>query len=147
MTRYLLDTTVLSLLDPRRAAVPPGFLDWARRNEQALFASTMSIAEIEQGIAKLRRNERQKRADALETWRDDLIEALGPRLLPMDAKVARTTGAFSDALRAEGVHPGLADVIIGATAHVHDLAVLTLNERHFAVLRIPFHTPMAIVGA
>ena len=43
---------------------------------------------------------------------------------------------MSEAAIAIGRHPGLADIIIAATARVHGLTVLTRNLKHFIPLGI-----------
>ena len=55
MTKYLLDTNVVSMLDPRRQAHAPGLIDWLDRNGASLFLSVMTIIEFDAGILKLRR--------------------------------------------------------------------------------------------
>ncbi|WP_352801978.1 hypothetical protein [Mesorhizobium sp. M0909] len=42
---------------------------------------------------------------------------------------------------ARGANPGLADVLIAATARLHGLSVLTANTRHFAILDVPYLNP------
>src|SRR5215831_10638467 len=67
--KYLLDTNVVSMLDPRRHAQAPAlidWLDWLDRNGASLFLSVMTIAEIEAGILKLRRQRKIERSDELE---------------------------------------------------------------------------------
>ncbi|MDN2579073.1 hypothetical protein [Aquibium sp. ELW1220] len=44
---------------------------------------------------------------------------------------------MSDAARARGRDPGLADVMIAAIADVHELTVATRNLRHFDPLAVP----------
>ena len=56
--------------------------------------------------------------------------------------VARRAGAISDRARAAGSHPGLADILIAATASVHGLVVATRNLRHFEVLQVPCIDPL-----
>jgi hypothetical protein len=52
------------------------------------------IGEIRQGVERLRaRNPR--RAQALERWLEELMESFGERVLPVDEKRLRRTGAGS----------------------------------------------------
>jgi predicted nucleic acid-binding protein len=64
-------------------------------------------------------------------------------MLAMDAEVAAEAGRLSDLATARGVHPGTADVMIAATATVHDLTLLTYNLKHFAPLEIGAIDPTA----
>ena len=63
------------------------------------------------------------------------------RILVMDTTVAIKVGAMEDATVARGRSPGLADVIIAATAQVHGLTVVTDNIRHFEELGVPLEAP------
>lgn len=70
---YLLDTSVLSLLAPGRPALHDQLSGWLNRNGHRLYISTITIAEIEQGICKLRRNGGDARAALLSQWLEALI--------------------------------------------------------------------------
>ncbi len=139
---YLLDTSVLSLLAPGRAAPDDSLSTWLHERSDRLFISAVTIAEIEQGICKLRRSGGVERAEALRGWLDALIENGGDQVLPLDIDTGRATGALSDQAFAAGRHPGFADVAIAATAQVHDLLILTRNGKHFAPLGVPFADPV-----
>lgn len=138
----LLDTSVLSLLAPGRLAPDHPFAGWLRDHSDQLFISAVTVAEIEQGICKLRRSGGAQRADALTLWLDRLIEQGGDRILALDTVTAREAGALSDRALAAGRHPGFADVAIATTARVHSLHLLTLNDKHFAPLGAPFSNPL-----
>jgi predicted nucleic acid-binding protein len=138
---FILDTSVVSLLAPGRQAIDDTIVRWMRENADRLHLSAVTIAEIEQGIAKLRRAGSKSRADTLETWLDKLIAQGGDRILPFDSKTARIAGKISDRAIAAGKHPGFADVAIAATAQVNDLRLLTRNGKHFVPLGIAFHDP------
>lgn len=142
MNGYLLDTSVLSLLAPGRSAPADPFASWLREHTDSLNISTVTVAEIEQGICKLRRAGGTERADRLGRWLDAVTELHGSRILALDARVARLAGALSDQAIATGRHPGFADVAIAATARAHDLMLLTCNGRHFEPLGIAHHDPL-----
>jgi toxin FitB len=139
---YLLDTSVLSLLAPGRTPPSDALAGWLRGPGEQLYLSTVTIAEIEQGIHKLRRAGGIERADLLTRWLDALIRDGGERILPLDTATGRAAGALSDQAIAIGRHPGFADVAIAATAIVHDLVLLTCNGRHFAPLGVSHLDPL-----
>jgi predicted nucleic acid-binding protein len=139
---YLLDTSVLSLLAPGRPLEGP-LSGWLSRNGHRLYMSTITIAEIEQGICKLRRHGADARAERLSGWLDALIESGAERILPLSIEAARLAGQLSDKAIAAGRYPGFADVAIAAIAGVHNILVLTLNGRHFAPLDINYLDPLA----
>ena len=106
-----------------------------------LYLSVLTIAEIEQGIAKARRQGASRQATRLSEWVEASIFLYGDRILPINLDVARVTGTLSDDARGKGHAPGFADVAIAATARVHDLMVLTRNLRHFEPLEVKVWDP------
>jgi predicted nucleic acid-binding protein len=139
---YLVDTNVVSAAAPskRRTAA---FVTWMDEHSADLFMSAVSIAEIDAGIARLRRQGARRRADDLTAWLDTLLHLYGERILPFDVPAARIAGALSDLARSKGQAPGFADVAIAATAKRRGFTILTTNVRHFAPLGVPFLDPFA----
>ena len=115
--------------------------DWLDARSDELFLSTVTVAEIADGIAKLRRSGGLVRADRLDDWLDVVLHLYDGRVMPFDIPAARLAGLLMDRARATGQAPGFADLAIAATAGVHDLTVLTRNVRHFAPLDIPTINP------
>lgn len=112
------------------------------RQDRGLFISSISVLEIERGIAKLRRTGGGLRADRLAPWVERVLENFGPNILPVDVEVAKQAGTMLDAAVAKGRDPGVADILIAATAQAHDLLLLTRNVRHFEPLGISVHDPL-----
>jgi predicted nucleic acid-binding protein len=138
---YLLDTNVVSALGPDRVKAAESVTGWLRSETESLFLSVVTIAELEAGTAKLRRNGAHRRAKSIAIWIDATVALFGERLLPFGTAEARAAGALHDRARAAGVEPGFADVAIAATASHRGLTILTRNERHFAALGVPLHDP------
>jgi len=137
----LLDTSVVSALAPGRPRPSSDAEAWLRARDGELHLSTITVAEIEQGICKLRRARGVERAARLTEWLDRLLEAFDDRLIHVDAEIGRAAGRMSDAATAKGVNPGLADVLIAATARTRDLLLLTRNGRHFDALGVAHADP------
>ena len=78
---------------------------------------------------------------------ENLVVEFDQRIIPVDPAVAREAGRLEDATIARGFSPGLADVLIAATARLHDLSVLTANTRHFAALDVPYLNPFTEGGS
>ncbi len=97
-----------------------------------LFLSAITIAEIADGIAKAKREGAKRKASDLSTWLRIVLHLYGDRVLPFDSPTAQIAGALADLARGRGHSPGFADIAIAATAHRHDLTILSRNERHFA---------------
>ena len=143
MTRYLVDTNVISVAAPT-AVGRSEIAEWMDKHSSDLFLSAVTIAEISDGIAKARRERAKKKAAELSAWLRTVLHLYSDRVLPFDSATAKIAGALSDLARSRGHAPGFADIIIAATARQHDLTILTRNKRHFAptdaVIVDPFDT-------
>jgi predicted nucleic acid-binding protein len=131
---YLLDTSALSRLAPGRLALPEAVMARLREEAGRLYLSTVTLAEIREGICKLRRKGASTRADALEAWLMSLRELFADHILPFGIEEADAAGEFADEAAGVGRHPGFADIAIAATAKAHGLVVVTENLRHFEPL-------------
>jgi len=143
LSGYLLDTSVVSALAPGRAAfVSAPLREWLLTHHTQLFLPAIALAEMAQGISKLRRAGGAVRADRLDRWLDGLLAAYSERILPLDAQAARLAGQISDAAQAKGCHPGFADVAIAALAQHAGLVLLTCNLKHFEPLGVACLDPL-----
>lgn len=133
------------MLAPGKPVLAAPLADWLRENADHLYVSAVTIAEVEQGICKLRRTGGAERAIRLKDWLDALLANAADRILSIDSKIGRAAGALSDRAFAAGRHPGFADVAIAATAISHGLILLTRNGRHFAPLGVAFIDPAEVL--
>ena len=138
---YLVDTDVISSGAPGRERASDALSAWMDRNSEVLFLSAITVAEIESGIAKARREGARRKASRLTAWFEALLHLYESRVLAFDVKVARVAGALTDLARSKGHAPGFADLAIAATAVANRLTLLTGNVRHFAPLRIRVMNP------
>lgn len=133
MTRYLLDTNVVSEL---RKPKPHGaVVAWMKtlRAEQ-IFLSAVTIGELQAGVELTRRNDAAK-AREIEAWLT-MVEA-SCTALPMDSACFREWARLM-----VGKTPQLIeDAMIAATARVHGLDVATRNERDFRQFRVGAFNP------
>ena len=139
---YLVDTNVISAGAPTKSQAVPGLMGWMEANASRLHLSVITVAEIEDGIAKARRQNATRKADRLADWLETLLHLYAARILRVDIAVARRIGALSDQARAAGLAPGLADLAIGTTAASRGFMVLTRNLRHFRALSVLCHDPL-----
>ena len=137
---YLVDTDVISASAPAKRS-QPALVAWMDRNSPHLYLTAITIAEIEDGIAKARRGGASGKASRLSEWLNALLHLYADRVLPFDVAAARIAGRFSDLARGKGQSSGFADTAIAAIAEAHGLMVLTRNLKHFAVFGIPIHDP------
>ncbi len=138
---YLLDTDVISAGAPARAKTAAELAGWMDRHSAELYISAVTVAEIEDGIAKARREKATRKAAELAAWLETLIHLYGDRILAFDVTAAHVAGILSDRARSKGMAPGFADIIIAATAHCRELTILTRNTRHFEPLGVPTINP------
>lgn len=144
MTGYVVDTSVLSATAPDKRPLPPKLAGWLADNEDRLYISIVTVAEVEQGIALLRRAGGAERAGRISDWLERMIDLFGRRLLLLTPSVARTFGQMAADALSIGRHPGFPDVAIAATARAHGLTVLTRNVKHFEPLDVPLLDPFAV---
>jgi hypothetical protein len=137
---YLLDTNVISASAPGRTG-SGALVDWLRRRSDDLFISVITVAEVEDGIARLHRQGGAARAERLTRWLEAVLHLYGPRVLELDVSAARIVGGLLDRARSRGQAPGFADTAVAAIAAAHKLTVLTRNMRHFAVFDVPAFDP------
>ena len=130
MTRYLLDTNILS--NVVKPVPSEALVVWmAAQADEDLYISTFTIAEIWRGI--LEKPAGRKR-DQLETW---FSGPEGPaalfvgRVLPFDEKAALVWAQLMADGTSRGRPRSALDTIIAAIAAANDCIVVTDNERDF----------------
>jgi len=108
-------------------------------DDQRLFFSVISLAEICKGIAKL--PESKKRAQ-LQDWLDGVLRPwFAGRILPVTEPIAERLGRWAGEGEASGRPVKLADGLIAATAVAHGLIVVTRNVKDFAALGVSVLNP------
>jgi predicted nucleic acid-binding protein len=134
----LLDTNVLS--EVQRPAPDVKVLGWLDAvDEDRLFISVASIAELRRGIALM---EDGRRRDALAAWlANDLPERFAGRILPIDDVVAGHRGDLMAQSRRSGVALSVMDGFFAATALAKDLALVTRNVNDFAACGVRLLNP------
>jgi predicted nucleic acid-binding protein len=141
VTGYLVDTNIISATAPRAAVGRPVLVTWMDAHSSDLFLSAITVAEIADGIAKVRRGGSKRKASDLAAWLEALLHLYGERVLPFDVATAELAGRLNDLARSRGHAPGFADVAIAATARHHRLTILSRYKRHFAPMDAPVVDP------
>ena len=125
---FLLDTNVVSeLRKVRGGKANPGVATWAEQvPSSVLFISAVTIHELEHGVLLMERSDPNQGA-LLRAWLDlSVTAAFKSRVLVVDERVARRAAA----LHVPDPAP-FRDALIGATALVHDMTVVTRNVKDF----------------
>jgi toxin FitB len=141
---YLVDTNIISAASPTRQA-PAELIAWMDAQSALLFLSAVTVAEVEDGIAKSRREGATRKSRDLRAWLEAVIHLYGERILTFDTPTARIAGALSDRARGQGHTPGISDIIIAATAQHSSLTILSRDTRHFAPLGVPVLDPFVVI--
>lgn len=135
MTRYLLDTNIISNLV--KAEPTESLLAWmSAQRDDDLFISSLTLAEVRRGILE---KPPGKKRDELERW---FAGPEGPqalfagRILSFDDKAGLIWARLmADGKLAGRPRSGL-DMIIAAVAGANQCVVVTDNERDFGGLQI-----------
>jgi predicted nucleic acid-binding protein len=135
VTRYLLDTNVVSELRKRKPhGAVVAWMDTLRPEQ--IFLSAVTIGELQAGAELARKNDPAKAAE-IESWLT-VGEGTFP-VIPMDSACFREWAR----LKAGKSSELLEDAMIAATARVHGLHVATRNEGDFGELQVGVFNPFA----
>lgn len=125
---FVLDTNVVSELRKVRSnKANPGVADWAEGVASAeMFISAITIHELEHGVLLMERSDPAQGA-VLRSWLDESVAvAFAERVLVVDEDAARRAAA----LHVPDPAP-FRDALIGASALVHHMTVVTRNVSDF----------------
>jgi predicted nucleic acid-binding protein len=110
-----------------------GVIAWlAHTDEDRIFLSVVTLAELRYGIARMAAGGRRKR---LDDWlREELPLRFEHRLLFVDALIADHWGMAVARAEAVGRRISAMDAWIAATALAHGMTLVTRNASHFEAL-------------
>jgi len=125
---FLLDTNVVS--EWVRPRPNPGVVAWlAGADEDRVFVSVITLAELRYGIERMAAGNRRKR---LDQWlRGELPLRFEGRVLPIDNAIADAWGKIVARCEAVGRPISVTDAFIAATVEVHHLTLVTRNASDF----------------
>lgn len=125
---FVLDTNVISeLRKVRSGKADPGVAQWAVGVSSAqMFVSAITIHELEHGVLLMERSD-PRQGSVLRSWLDQSVTvAFAERVLVVDEHVARRAAL----LHVPDPAP-FRDALIGATALVNHMTVVTRNVNDF----------------
>ena len=105
---YLLDTNVVSMLDPRRHAKGPALIEWLDRNGASIFLSVMTIAGMQPAFEAEARGKTQAGGRTCRARFHDPLADFGERVLPVDIETARHAARLGEAVHRQPA--GLPDI-------------------------------------
>lgn len=125
---FLLDTNIMS--EWTKPKPEPAVDAWlAGVDEDRVYLSVVTLAELRHGVERLPHGRRRRR---LDDWlRDDLPLRFEGRLLAIDDTIAHAWGVIVATRDAIGRPIGVMDAWIAATAQAHGLTLVTRNVADF----------------
>ena len=135
---FLLDTNVIS--EPSRPQPDPRVMAWlAAADEDRIFLSVATLAEISRGITRLPAGKRRRQ---LEAWLvDDLPVRFDGRILGVDVEVGMAWGRLVARSEFAGHRIEAIDALLAATAEQHNLTLVARNVADFATTGVPILNP------
>lgn len=127
---FLCDTNIVSELG--RRSPNAGVLSWATTVTQ-IYVSSITLEEISFGLAA-------KPNSRIQAWFAGFLEEFCI-ILPVTEQIGRLSGQMRGHLRQMGQQRTQADMLIAATAQVHQLALVTRNVRDFEGCNIALINP------
>jgi predicted nucleic acid-binding protein len=136
--KYLLDTCVISEVVKKEPH--PAVIRWLDAGDEGrMYLSVLTIGELIKGITMLPSGEKREK---LQSWvRNDLAVRFGPRLVEIDAEIARAWGMLLGEAERRGEKLPVVDSLIAVSASVHDLIVVTRNVQDMARCRARVFNP------
>ena len=135
---YLIDTNVISEARKGRKADKGvrRFFERIADPQEEVFLSVVTIGELRRGIELIRYRGDERQAQRLEEWLTTILSEYRDNILDIDEEIAQIWGK----LRA--LHPGNAlDKQIAATALIHNLTVVTRNQKDYEETGIKLINP------
>jgi predicted nucleic acid-binding protein len=119
-----LDTNVISELTKPKPS--PSVVAWLnRQSRDALYITTVTVAEIGAGVSKLDHGKR--RAD-LEKRHEEFLDLFGGRILSFDLSAAMMFGRTIGDARAKGIAISFQDGLIASIARMQQSACVATRD-------------------
>lgn len=133
---FLLDTNAIS--EWQKPRPNPGLTAWTNSaDEEDLFLSVVTLAELRYGIERMADGSRRRR---YEQWLEhELLLRFEGRILPVNQTIADAWGRIVALSSSKGRPISAIDAFLAATAEVHRLTLVTRNVQHFTVLKNVFN--------
>ena len=135
---YLVDTNVFSEL--AKTQPDDQVIKWLRDHEADLYLSTVTIGELRRGIEALPAG---KRKAALQSWLTGLCKRMEGRILSFNTSTAHVWGQLMAAWNKKGTTVPSLDSQLAATAHRHNLTMVTRNVSDFQNTGVQHYNPFA----
>ena len=132
----ILDTNVVCEL--MRAKPDPNVAAWALATDPQLFLTSLTVAEIRYGIARLPEGARKQ---DIASAADRVFTAFSQRVVPFDLAAAGVYGPMVARCEAQGRPISVFDAQIAAVCHACDAPLATRNLKDFEATGIAVIDP------
>ncbi|MCC5649089.1 type II toxin-antitoxin system VapC family toxin [Nostoc sp. XA013] len=129
---FLCDTNIISELV--RLQPNSGVVKWAEK-VSSIVLSAITVEEIFYGLTS-------KPNPRIQIWFESFLKN-NCQVLPITIEIAKRSGELRGQLRLSGKTHTQADMIIAATAQIHQLTLVTRNIRDFDGCGIPLLNPFS----
>lgn len=135
MTRYLLDTNVIS--EAVKPAPSQALAAWlGAQSDDDLHIASLTVAEIRRGILEKPRGRKRSALDAWFAGPEGPQALFAGRILPFDERAGLVWAELMAKAKAAGRPRSGLDTVIASVAVANGCVVVTGNERHFPGLDV-----------
>ncbi len=135
MTRYLLDTNVIS--DATKPVPSQSLITWmSEQADQELFISSLTVAEIWRGVLERPAGKKRRQLERWFAGPEGPLALFAGRVLPFDEKAGLLWARLMAEGRARGTPRSALDMIVAAVAKANDCIVVTANEKDFDGMKV-----------
>jgi toxin FitB len=127
---FLCDTNIISEL--ARSRPNPGVLEWSQ-GVSSIAISVITVEEIFYGLSS-------KSNAKIQAWFQEFLKTQC-QIMPITPEIARCCGELRGNLRTQGKPRSQADMLIAATAQIHQLTLVTRNIKDFEDCNISLLNP------
>jgi toxin FitB len=127
---FLCDTNIISEL--ARPQPNLGVLEWSS-GVSSIALSVITVEEIFYGLAS-------KPNARVQAWFEEFLNTYC-QIMPITPEIAKRSGELRGYLRTQGKPRSQADILIAATAQIHQFTLVTRNIRDFENCGIPLLNP------
>jgi toxin FitB len=117
---FLCDTNIISEL--ARPIPNPGVITWSQ-SISSIFLSAITLEEICYGLSA-------KPNQRIQTWFENFLVTYC-QVIPVSPEIAKRAGELRGYLQTQGKPRTQADIIIAATAEIHQITLITRNTKDF----------------
>ena len=135
MTRYLLDTNVISELRKKKRCNQNVRRWFETIDDEAIFLSVLVIGELRSGVERIRRRDAQA-ALSLKNWLQQVVNNYSDRIFPITQEIAEVWGIMNVPDPISTI-----DGLLAATAKANDCILVNRNVKDIYRCGVSFYNP------